>query len=96
MYTSCGVIAAIVIISWGVYNYDSIEPVYFLNKAQILQEELDSGKLSKYEISSAQMNIRAYKDIYEKDVKRKENFNYFGYSRINSIISFVNCFYSYF
>ena len=74
MYTSCGVIAAIVIISWGVYNYDSTDPVYFLNKAQILQEELDSGKLSKYEISSAQMNIRAYKDIYEKDVKRKENF----------------------
>ena len=47
---------------------------YYLYKAQILQEELDSGKLSKYEISSAQMNIRAYKDIYEKDVKRKENF----------------------
>ena len=74
MYTSCGVIAVIVIISWGMNNYDSTEPVYFLNKAQILQEELDSGKLSRYEISSAQMNIRAYKDIYEKDVKRKENF----------------------
>lgn len=74
MYTSCGIIVAIVIISWGVYNYDSTDPAYFLNKAQILQEELDSGKLSKYEISSAQMNIRAYKDIYEKDVKRKENF----------------------
>ena len=74
MYTLFGVVALIVIISWGACNYVSTNPVYFLNKAQTLQEELDSGKLSKYEISSAQMNIRAYKDIYEKDVKRKENF----------------------
>lgn len=74
MYTSFGVIALIVIISWGACNYVSTDPVYFLNKAQTLQEELDSGKLSKYEISSAQMNIRAYNYIYEKDIKRKENF----------------------
>lgn len=66
--------ALIVIISWGACNYVSTNPVYFLNKAQTLQEELDSGKLSKYEISSAQMNIRAYNDIYERDIKKKEKF----------------------
>ena len=74
LYTSFGVIALIVIISWGACNYVSTDPVYFLNKAQTLQEDLDSGALSKYEISSAQMNIRAYKDIYEKNIKKKENF----------------------
>lgn len=66
--------ALIVIISWGACNYVSTNPVYFLNKAQTLQEELDSGKLSKYEITSAQMNIRAYNDIYERDIKKKEKF----------------------
>lgn len=75
MYIFCGVIAFVVVLSWGVYNYDTIsDPSYYLRKAETMQERIDNGEFSEYRLDSAKLNVEIYKDLYNKEIKKKEDF----------------------